>query len=261
VSTASTRRPPLVLLPPSKGKADGGDGPAYAASLGPEHPLTPARREVLDAVVAAVDHLDDPALARLAGVGAGKLDDHRPGLAALHDALTLPAHRRYTGVVHGNARLAEVDPARAAADVRIVSPLLGLAALDEPVPAYRLELTGSLPGLGGLGPYWRDALADHLADLGAGWRVWDLLPGEHARVWPPGLRDDLDVVTVRFVRPDGRAANAARTKVCKGRLAAALLARPRATPSTLARHLEAPLADAAWRLTAEGRTLTAIDLA
>jgi cytoplasmic iron level regulating protein YaaA (DUF328/UPF0246 family) len=34
--------------------------------------------------------------------------------------------------------------------VRIVSALLGLVALDEPVPEYRLEFTATLPGLGGI---------------------------------------------------------------------------------------------------------------
>jgi hypothetical protein len=46
-------------------------------------------------------------------------------------------------------------------------------------------------------------------------------------------RGGLDVVDVRFLRPDGRAASAARTEVCKGRLAAALVARPDLDPASL----------------------------
>jgi uncharacterized protein len=125
-------------------------------------------------------------------------------------------------------------------EVLIVSPLLGLAGLDEPVPHDRLELGASLPGLGlpglgGLATFWRDRLPDHLGEVVAARRVWDLLPAEHARVWPAASRGDADVVTVRFVRPDGRAANAARTKVAKGRLAAHLLAHPHVAPGAISR--------------------------
>jgi uncharacterized protein len=247
--------PPLVLLPPSKGKAPGGDGPAYATTLARgDHPLRRARLELLAAVVAAAPDLDDRAAARVCGVAGRDAPAAREALAAVGEAPTMPANRRYTGIVHGNAGLAELDPSAAAADVRIVSPLLGLAALGDLVPAYRLELAVTLPGSGGLGPWWRERLAEPLRALGAGRRVWDLLPGEHARVWDPAVRADLDVVTVRFVRPDGRAANAARTKVCKGRLAAALLAAPDLDPGRLSAAVDP---GEGWTLAADGATVTA----
>jgi hypothetical protein len=56
------------------------------------------------------------------------------------------------------------------------------------------------------------------------------------------------------VRPDGRAANAARTKVCKGRVAAALLAAPDLDPSGLVTELDP---GEGWTLCAEGATVTA----
>lgn len=226
--------PPLLLLPPSKGKAAGGDGPAYGQVLDRPHPLAADRQEVLAAVTADLPDLDDAAVARIAGVRARDVEVARDELAALAQAPTLPAHRRYTGIVHGNAGLAAVDPARAAVDVRIVSALLGVAALDDPVPPYHLEVAARLPSLGGVGTWWRARLAAHLADLGAGRRVWDLLPAEHARVWTPSVRGALDVLTARFLRPDGRPANAARTKVCKGRLTAWLLEHPQAGPDDVA---------------------------
>jgi uncharacterized protein len=248
-------RPPLVLLPPSKGKAPGGDGPAYASTLpGDDHPLAPARRELLAAVVAAAPDLDDRAAARFCGVAGRDASAARAALAAVGGAPTMTANRRYTGIVHGNAGLAAVDPSATAVDVRIVSPLLGLAALDDLVPAYRLELAVTLPELGGLGPWWRERLGGPLRELGARRRVWDLLPGEHARVWDPVVRADLDVVTVRFLRPDGRAANAARTKVCKGRLAAALLATPDLDPGGVSTDVDP---GEGWTLAADGATVTA----
>ncbi|MFA9428765.1 peroxide stress protein YaaA [Egicoccus sp. AB-alg2] len=247
---------PLVLLPPSKGKAEGGEQPTYGEVVARDGgALGDARRQVLAAVLDDVDALDDAALARLAGVGTGRVADARKLLVGLPAAPTMPAHRRYRGVVHGNAGLAELDPEGAGADVRVVSALLGLAAMADPVPDYRLEVAARLPSLGGLGGWWRERVAEELARLGQGRRVWDLLPAEHARVWDAGVRRDLDVVSVRFVRPDGRAANAARTKVCKGRLTATLLAHPDLDAVGLTRRADP---GAGWQLEASGADVTAI---
>jgi cytoplasmic iron level regulating protein YaaA (DUF328/UPF0246 family) len=227
-------RRPVILLPPSKGKAAGGSGPAYARTFG-RHPLVTARTELLEAAVASASERDATVLVRRCGVAASAASATRTMLRGLAAAPTMPAQRRYTGIVHGNAGLAQLDVAAMAVDVRIVSPLMGLVALDEPVPAYRLEFTATLPGLGSVANFWRDRLCEELLRVAGGARVWDLLPGEHARMWPVGLREELDVVGVRFVRPDGRAANAARTKVAKGLLAAHLIATPRSTAASVVR--------------------------
>lgn len=217
------QHPAVVLLPPSKGKAPGGTGPAYAEVVD-RGPLGAARRRVLEAVGEAAVEMDDAALARIAGVAAPDVAATRADLAALEGAPTLPARERYTGVVHGNARLARIEPTAATVEVVVLSALLGVAALDDPVPAYRLELAASLPPLGGLATYWRDALADHLAAQLAGRQVLDLLPGVHARAVAPAVREAAEVVQVSFETPAGRAANAARTKVAKGRVVAQLVA-------------------------------------
>jgi len=230
-------RRPTILLPPSKGKASGGSGRAYARTL-TRHPLAEARRELLAAAVASASERDAAVVARRCGVAQRDAAAARTLLRGLPDAPTMPAQQRYTGVVHGNARLASVDVASAGAEVRIVSALMGLVALDEPVPEYRLEFAATLPELGSIATFWRERVCEELLRVAGGGRVWDLLPAEHARVWPNGLRDELDVVGVRFVRPDGRAANAARTKVAKGLLAAHLLADPRSTPSGLVRSAD-----------------------
>ncbi|MEX1164973.1 MAG: peroxide stress protein YaaA [Nitriliruptor sp.] len=248
------RRRPLLLLPPSKGKSEGGGGPPYAATL-PGSELADARTRVLEALAHDVPGLDDAAVARLAGVGAAGAVEQRASLVSLGDAPTSPANRRYTGVVHGNAGLADLRPGQIRAEVRIVSGLLGLVALGDPVPAYRLEFTASLPSLGGLAGFWREAVSEHLAALGRGRRVWDLLPGEHRRVWSTQTRAGLDVVEVAFLRPDGRSANAARTKVAKGRLAAALLAEPGMSPSDLPGHVDL---GPGWSVHADGPSVTAI---
>ena len=227
-------RRPVILLPPSKGKASGGGGRAYGRTL-VRHPLAEPRRVVLAAAVASAAERDADVVARRCGVPARDAADARRMLRGLADAPTMPAHRRYTGIVHGNAGLAVLDPTDLSAEVRIVSALMGLVALDEPVPAYRLEFTASLPGLGSIAGFWRDHICEELLGIAGGARVWDLLPAEHARIWPLGVREELDVVGVRFARPDGRAANAARTKVAKGLLTAHLLANPRSTAAGVVR--------------------------
>jgi len=256
-------RRPVILLPPSKGKASGGSGRAYARTL-TRHPLASARREVLEAAVASASERDAAVLARRCGVATSDAAPTRRMLRGLADAATMPAQHRYTGIVHGNAGLAALDTGGLDVEVRIVSALMGLVALDEPVPAYRLEFTATLPGLGGIATFWRDRLVEELLGVAGSARVWDLLPAEHARMWPVGLRDELDVVGVRFVRPDGRAANAARTKVAKGLLAGHLIAHPRSTPSAVVRAstaaagrgLAGPLG-AGWELTLDDGGLVA----
>ena len=251
-------QPALVLLPPSKGKSDGGDGPRYASTLRRAHPLQAARREVFDAVTGVAASLDEAAVARIAGVRRTHVDDGRRRLVELGELPTEPAHRRYTGIVHGNAGLAELDPATLDVDVRIVSALLGLVALDEPVPSYRLEFPASVAPLGGLATWWRDVAADHLASITADRAVWDLLPGEHARIWPRGLTGQRDHRPVRFVRPDGRAANAARTKVAKGRLAGWLIASGAAEVTGDEVAAGADLGEG-WTLAPDGPGLVATD--
>ena len=246
----------VVLLPPAKGKAAGGAGPAYAATLTSSHPLTPPRRAVLEAAVGAAETLEDRALARVTGVRPVDVARARALLRGLAQAPTLPVGIRTTGIVHRNAGL---DAVTALSDelpveVLLVSGLLGIAGLDEAMPDHRLELAVTLPPLGGLASFWRRALVDHLAERLADRPVLDLLPGEHARAIDPALRARPGWTSVAFVRPDGRAANAARTKVAKGRLVAALLGRPALTTDGL---VAPALADTVqlgegWQLTADG---------
>lgn len=250
-------RRPLVLLPPSKGKAEGGDGPPYGEVLaGDDGPLGEARRRLLGAVQTDLGALDDATLVRVAGVGRARVEPARALLAGLSGAPTLPAHRRYTGVVHGNAGLADLAPRRAGAEVVVVSALLGLAAMDDAVPDYRLEFAARLPSLGGLAGWWREQAAETLARRCRGRRVWDLLPAEHARIWTPDARGRVrDLVSVAFVRPDGGAANAARTKVCKGRLTAALLAAPDLDAAGMVAEVDP---GEAWELRLDGGDVLAV---
>ena len=260
MSGAAADPRPVVLVPPSKGKAEGGDGPAYREVVD-DGPLGAPRRRVLDAVAATAREVDDARLARIAGVASRDVAATRRALAALDGAPTLPARARYTGVIHSNAGLADLSSAATGVEVLVLSALVGVAGLEDPVPAYRLELAASLPPLGGLATFWRDAMAAHLAAHLAGRQVLDLLPAAHARAVAPAVRDGAELIRISFETPTGRAANAARTKVAKGRVVAQLAGtgttgQLNLTPTRLVTRLDP---GAGWQLTVrDAHTLVAV---
>ena len=203
-------RVPVILLPPSEGKAPGGRGAPWAPGRSALPALDEARGRVLDALAAAGEDL-------------GK-------------ARTLPAIRRYTGVLYQELDWASLPPeARRLGNrtVLIASGLWGLSAPGDPLPAYRLKMGASLPPLGKLSSWWRPHLTAALAEHLAGRLVWDLLPGEHAAAWSPEAVPLRRRVTVRFVDAEGRTVSH-WNKLLKGALVRHLLAERPAGPEALA---------------------------
>ena len=150
----------LVLLPPSEGKASGGGPPLDLAGL--SHPaLNPVRTRVLGALQSAAR--DEPdALQRALACPAGEVEKD----AVLMTSGTLPALRRYTGVVYEALSYETLTPAgrrRANSSLRVASALFGLLAPTDRIPAYRLSGGTSVPGLGSLAAAWRPALEAELA--------------------------------------------------------------------------------------------------
>ena len=216
----------LVLLPPSETKHPGGDGgPLDLASLcAPE--LTPVRTELVEALVQLAD---DPPAARAALGLSPTQDDEIERNAALWTAPTLPALRRYTGVLYDALSVGTLTKAqRARADQRLAvgSALFGLVRGADRIPAYRLSAGSVLPGLPTLRSLWKPALSTALSrvdDL-----VVDLRSGSYAALAPvPGA------VTLQVLseRPDGsRAVVSHFNKAHKGRVAR-LLASTTGEPS------------------------------
>jgi hypothetical protein len=213
----------LVLLPPSETKAPGGGGlPLALDSLSfPE--LNPTRAKLADELVALAD--DVPAALAALGLSerqAGELARN----AALRTSPTVPALRRYTGVLYdaldaGSLRRAE--RARAGARLVVASALFGLLGGDDAVPAYRLSAGSALPGLGTMRAVWRPALGPVLGGIGG--LVVDLRSSPYAALAPVA-----DAVTVRVLSEDdsGRRSTVSHhNKAHKGRLARLLAAAPR----------------------------------
>lgn len=161
--------------------------------------------------------------AALLGVKGALLDRARAANVSLVGAPTLPAWRRYTGVVWDHLDLAGFPSAartRATARIVVVSALAGLARADDPLPDYRLKMGARLPGYGALSTWWRDDLTAALAAWAKGRTVIDLLPQEHRAAidWP-----QLDAVRIDLVARRGGRVGGHDAKAAKGLLARHLL--------------------------------------
>jgi len=200
-------RPPLLLVPPSEGKATGGRPATRPDSFADE--LDVHRTRVLAALTRAVSSRDPARRAAVLGVRGELLDRGVQATAALSEgtAPVLPAWRRYTGVVW-----AGLDPVTlSTADRRrllVPSALYGMTSGADPVADYRLKMLVTLEGLGRLSSFWRPHLTASLVARARGRVVIDLLPAEHAHA---------------FVSADGRRAVGHEAKSAKGRLARLLL--------------------------------------
>lgn len=201
----------LILLPPSEGKAPGGDGPPWQPGTMAVAELDPARRR----------------LARALGARAAGLR-----------APTLPAIERYTGVLYKELDAASLPVAasrRLDRSVLIVSGRWGLVAPTDPIPDYRLKMGARVDPLGKLSTWWRPAITGALSELARGAVVWDLLPQEHAAALEWGSVEPRHRITARFVDRDGRTVSH-WNKLLKGSLVRWLVtdgARARSLPARL----------------------------
>ena len=140
-------RPPLLLLPPSEGKAAGGTG----APWGPGSMVAPELDERrAKAMVALARAMKGSGVARgkLLGVKGVALDAATEANREVATAPTLPAIDRYTGVLYDALCL----PARgrprsggaSTTQVRILSGLWGVVAPGDPIPDYKLKMGASI---------------------------------------------------------------------------------------------------------------------
>lgn len=162
---------------------------------------------------------------KLLGVSGAHLERARSANAGLDAARSLPAWKRYTGVVWNH-----LDPSTLSTDehrrIVVVSALLGVARGNDPVPDYRLKMGANLAPLGKLSTWWRPELSEALNRYAGGRtggrrRVMiDLLPQEHRAAWVPDRR--VRGVSIEFVDPTGRPGGHF-AKAAKGALARAIL--------------------------------------
>lgn len=175
-------RAPVVLVPPSEGKAEGGRGPAWHdASM--RFDLDAARHQVITASLG-------------------------PRGREVTTSPTMRAIDRYTGVLYGALAYRDLDRTtrrRIDAQVIVLSGLWGLVAPTDPIPFYKLKMTARAPGGGRLAAWWRPRIASSLDAHVDGRIVWDLLPNEHVAAWPVSTSPQRRIA-VKFLDDRGRGA-------------------------------------------------------
>ncbi|MFU8873773.1 peroxide stress protein YaaA [Micromonospora sp. SL4-19] len=221
----------LILLPPSEGKADAGTGRRLDPSRLSLPELTPAREEVLTALVGLCAGPDEAAARAALGLSEGQRGDLRRN-ARLREAATAPAGRIYTGVLYEALDLPSLPPAAerlARRSVLISSGLWGAVRLTDRIPPYRCPVGTKLPGIGALSAYWRRALGPAMVAAAGNGPVLDLRSGAYAATWAPRGVVAERTVTVRVLHErdvDGvptRSVVSHFNKATKGRLVRDLL--------------------------------------
>lgn len=230
----------LILIPPSEGKALGGEGVAWETIAGArDHPLYANRCSVIDALGHMIaSKPGDKALAKFFGVGGAALARSVDADSSIAEAATLPAIERYEGVLYQHLDAASMTPGqrtRLHRDVRIVSGMWGVVAPEEAIPDYRLKMSAGLDPLGKLSTWWRPSVTELLAGMAKGAEVWNLLPGEHAAA--VGLLGVRVFTTAVFLSPNRVGELRAVShwnKALKGALVAHLILNPAMTVADLA---------------------------
>jgi len=178
---------PVILLPPSEGKADGGTGKALRiANL--SFPELEKHRATLRAALGAAMKGKEPGRAKLLGVKDKAL---AAATSANLDVLTSPtmlAIERYTGVLYDALDVASLsvrDRKRLNKQVLIFSGLWGVVRPDDMIPDYKLKMGATLAPVGKLSTWWREPVTTALASTVSGTVVWNLLPKEHDNAWAP----------------------------------------------------------------------------
>ena len=195
----------LVLLPPSEGKTrpSARRGRLDLTRLSwPE--LNAAREQVLGAL-AEVSAAPD-ALERL-GVGASLADEVAANVG-LRTAPSAAAAEVYSGVLYDALDVAGLSPGarrRANRRVVVVSALWGALRLGDRIPAYRLSMGTTLPGVGPLATYWRTHLDDVLTAAAGTGLVVDCRSSTYQAAWTPTPGVARRTVAVRVLQEqDGR---------------------------------------------------------
>ncbi|WP_405391173.1 peroxide stress protein YaaA [Streptomyces sp. NBC_01102] len=176
----------LVLLPPSEGKAASGRGaPLKQESLSLPG-LAGARAAILDELVELCLADEDKARVVL-GLSEGLRGEIAKN-ADLRTAGTRPAGEIYTGVLYDALGLASLDTAarrRAGRSLLVFSGLWGAVRVGDRIPSYRCSMGVKLPGLGGLGAYWRAPMASVLPEAAGDGLVLDLRSSAYTGAWKP----------------------------------------------------------------------------
>lgn len=153
-----------ILLPPSETKQPGGPGAPLDLDRLSFPELTSARARLLGSLVAVTRNM--PAARAALRIPVTK-DDEIVRTAALHQAPTMRALERYTGVLYDALDapgMTRIQRARADARLVITSAAFGMLGATDEIPFYRCSAGARLPGIGTPESHWRGTLAPLFPD-------------------------------------------------------------------------------------------------
>jgi cytoplasmic iron level regulating protein YaaA (DUF328/UPF0246 family) len=210
-----------ILLPPSEGKAAGGE-PATSPGRFDEE-LGRSRAAVIKSLKRAVKDSDEVAAKKLFGATGFLLERaiECAKSSGEESAPTLPAWQRYEGVVWTYLNPSSLTSAQRR-KILIPSGLYGLNRGDDLIEEYRLTMNVSLPGVGNVGTFWRDWVREALTRTRG--PIVSLLPTEHLAVIDekdPALHGRFNHIS--FVGANGLKAAGHDAKAVKGVLARSIL--------------------------------------
>lgn len=224
-----------ILLPPSEGKTPVSTGAAIRLDELHFPVLNAARSEVMNALaeVSATEN----ALTHL-GVGASLAAEVARNIR-LGTEPAAAAHSVYSGVLYdalGYRTLTAAQRRKADEAVVVMSGLWGVIGFADRIPAYRLSMAVSLPGLGRLAAYWRPRLAAAMEEFTVGQLLIDCRSSTYAAAWTPPAGQTVAVNV--FQERDGKRTVVSHfAKHTRGELARGLLIRPGKSPRTPAQLL------------------------
>ena len=193
-------RPPLILLPPSEGKATGGTGAPWQAGSTSFTELDDDRALVIRRLATAMRG-SVAKRSKLLGVKSIALAAATDANLHVTSTPTMPAIERYTGVLYSAldaSTLSQQDRERMESQIITFSSLWGLVSPTDLIPDYRLKMGASLARTGRLASFWRPRLESALGPLTEQRTVWNLLPNEHERAWS-GAPTSTAQIKVRFL--------------------------------------------------------------
>lgn len=222
--------PFLILLPPSEGKASGGDGPPLDLDALSFEELNKTRAQLINSLAQLSGK---PRVAqKTLGVKGAALEIARTENSEVMEAATLPAIDRYTGVMYDaidSTSLSETEKDVFGSNTIIMSGLFGLLRPFDLIPAYKLKMGAKLRKTKNCAAVWKPLVTKSLATTAEGGVIWDLLPNEHSAALDPSkVRCDVRH-TVKFLEagPDGALKTVSHwSKALKGALVRHLVANP-----------------------------------
>jgi uncharacterized protein len=181
-----------ILLPPSEGKAPGGDESISWADIAEDARyntfcvLNDARSRVRDALQQTMADQSRAELEKICGVKDLNLDEVLSVNQSVLTSPLLPAIQRYTGVLFDYLDYAGMESSAQSAfnaNTILFSGLWGVLRPTDLIPEYKLKIDAGLPPLGKVSTFWRPHISRILNPLLADQVVWDLLPGAHSQAW------------------------------------------------------------------------------